>query len=305
MAAGSPGGAGAEIVDRIVANVNGSIILLSEVRGQLAALLDMKNRQGLDIPAEELTEPKVLAGMIDEKLVTSFAKERELDVKEAEVDKAIQGIKDRNKFNDEEFKNLLLSQGTSLAKFRERVKSQVLIQRVIGLEVDMVNPTEEEAKAYYDGHGDEFMGQGRARARHILILVPAKAGPEADAEAAGKIAQIRKDIAAGADFAAKARDLSDDPSRESGGEIGWIRAGEADPAFEKAMFGLEPGKISEPVRSRFGYHLIQVLEKETGLVPFAKVADLIKDKLTGREFEKSRAAWLTRMRDQAYIEILY
>jgi len=299
------GPARAEIMDKIVANVNGSIILLSDVRAQMAAMWDLKNRQGAGIPDEDLTEKKVLGGMIDEKLLTSYAKEREIEIKEAEVDKALQQIKERNKLGDEEFKSLLSAQGTTLAKFRERVKSQVLIQRVLALEVDMVTPTEAEAKAYYEQHKEEFSGQTSAMARHILALVPASAGQDADKAAAKKIAEIKKKIDAGADFGQMARETSDDPSREMGGEIGWIKAGEADPEFEKALFALEPGQVSGPVRTRFGYHLVQAMEKKSGQIPFAEVADVIKDRLSNQDFEKKRDAWLARVREQAYIEIIH
>ena len=300
----SPGRA--EVVDRIVANVNGSIILLSEVQDQLAAMKDLKTKQGMDIPAEKLTEKGVLSEIIDEKLVTSFAKEKEIEIKESEVDKAVQGIKDRNKLSDEEFKMVLSAQGASMDKFRERVKNQILIQKVISQEVDTVAPTEEEARAFYEQNKKEFSAEGKVRARHILIMAPEDATSAQVATAEQKIVKIKERIDAGADFGQMAKENSEDPSASNGGDLGWFGRGEVLPAFEKVAFAMEIGRVSAPVRTSFGYHLIQVTEKEQAVAPaFDKVADRIKDALSRQSFEKRRNAWLDRMREQAFIEIMY
>ncbi|MDH5510492.1 MAG: peptidylprolyl isomerase [Nitrospinota bacterium] len=294
--------ASAEIVDRIVANVNGSIILLSEVEGKLATLRELKYRQGVDIPEESLTERKVLSEMIDEKLITSYAKEKEISIKESEVDLAVQNIKERNNLSDEDFDQAMKAQGTSLEKFREELKNQILVQRVMKLEVDIVTPTENDAKSYYERHAEEFMGEGRVRARHILIKIPAE-GEEA---AKQKILSIREKIKSGASFADMAKEYSNDPSGPTGGELGWFHMGDVVQAFGKAAFALKPGMMSQPVRTGFGYHLIQVLEKEKlEPVAFAQVAEKIKEKLTQQAFVSNRTEWLARMRSEAFIEIMF
>jgi len=293
----------AEIVDRIVANVNGSIILLSEVEGKLATLRELKYRQGLNIPEASLTERKVLSEMIDENLITSYAKEKEISIKESEVDKTVQNIKKNNNLSDEEFKQAMKAQGTSLEKFREELKNQILVQRVMKLEVDIVTPTEKDAKSYYQRHEKEFLGEGRVRARHILIKVSPDKGEEA---ARQQILSIRKKIESGASFSDMAKEYSNDPSGPTGGEVGWFRMGDVVQAFGKAAFALKPGMMSQPVRTGFGYHLIQVMEKEKREpVAFAQVAEKIKEKLKQQAFVSNRTDWLARMREEAFIEIMY
>ncbi|MDH4185157.1 MAG: SurA N-terminal domain-containing protein, partial [Nitrospinota bacterium] len=212
----------AEITDRIVANVNGAIILLSEVRDQQAILAELREKQGLGLPDEELTESRVLSNMIDEKLAASFAKEKEIEIKEAEVDKAIANIKEKNKIGDDEFRSAIVAQGSTMEKFREQVKNQLLIQRVISMEVDMVNPSEDDAKAFYQQNRSLFVAQGRIKARHILIMVPEDASPAETAQAASRIEEIKKQIDQGADFAQMASQYSADPSAKNGGELGWL-----------------------------------------------------------------------------------
>ncbi|MDH5639319.1 MAG: SurA N-terminal domain-containing protein, partial [Nitrospinota bacterium] len=149
LAIGS-GPAFAEIVDKIVANVNGSIILLSDVKKQYEALREMKARGQIDMADEDISERKILDTIIDEKILAAHAKERDMEIKESEIDNTIKGIQERNNLDDESFRQILKNQGSSMAEFRERVKNQILTQRVVSLEVDMVNPTEEEAREYYE-----------------------------------------------------------------------------------------------------------------------------------------------------------
>lgn len=146
-------------------------------------------------------------------------------------------------------------------------------------------PEEAELRARYEARLDEFTEPEQRRVRHILLSLPADA-TEAEAEAAReRLQEIRGRIAAGEDFAAVAADVSEDPgSAEQGGSLGFVRRGLLDPAFEQVAFDLEPGRVSEPVRSRFGYHLIEVLEVKGGEpAPFEEVRDeLVAEAVGGR-----------------------
>jgi len=129
-------------------------------------------------------------------------------------------------------------------------------------------PKDAELKAYYDEHKSEYE---TVRARHILIRmqgspVPLQPGQKdlSDAEASAKAQELRKRIAGGEDFAAIARAESDDSgSKPSGGELGPFHKGQMVPSFEQAAFAMKPGDISDPVKSQFGYHIIQLQGKDT------------------------------------------
>ena len=116
-----------------------------------------------------------------------------------------------------------------------------------------------EVQAYYEGHLKNYTTEESARARHILIAVPQGASPQVDAAAKAKAEDLLKQIRGGADFAKLAAANSDDPgSKTQGGELGTFGRGKMVPEFEKAVFTLQPGQTSEPVKTSFGYHLIQV-----------------------------------------------
>jgi parvulin-like peptidyl-prolyl isomerase len=119
---------------------------------------------------------------------------------------------------------------------------------------------------YYREHPQEFGQQEEAHVRHILVATP----PRADSTAArARALELLAAVRAGADFDSLARAVSQDPiSRDHGGDLGWVRRGDTEPGFEAAAFSVAPGNVVGPVRSRFGYHLIQGIEKhEENLTP--------------------------------------
>ncbi|HRC86144.1 MAG TPA: SurA N-terminal domain-containing protein, partial [Thermoanaerobaculia bacterium] len=129
--------------------------------------------------------------------------------------------------------------------------------------------------AYYGAHKDEFTQQEQVRARHILLKVDDN---RTDAAAQQQMAALRKRIEGGEDFAAVAKEASEDPgSKDRGGDLGFFGRGQMVPEFEQAAFGGQPGKLIGPVKTSFGYHLIEVLgRREGGLRPFEEVKNLIR-----------------------------
>jgi peptidyl-prolyl cis-trans isomerase D len=121
-----------------------------------------------------------------------------------------------------------------------------------------------EIQAYYNAHLADYQVKDQVRARHILIAVPAGASPQVDAAAKAKAQGILDQLHKGGDFAKLAQENSDDPgSKAQGGELGWFQHGKMVPAFDQAAFALQPGQISGLVKTSFGYHIIQVEEKQT------------------------------------------
>lgn len=159
---------------------------------------------------------------------------------------------------------------------------------------------EEQIVEYYESNQDEFVVGEEVRARHILIrplLEDEKAWLDAEQKARDVYAQA---TAPGADFAALARRFSDDPgSRDGGGDLGWFERGRMVPEFEEAVFSLNPGEVSEPVRSQFGYHVIRLEDRRPGDVrSLDQVRDTIRMRLAQglQEAEGTRRAQALRER---------
>jgi peptidyl-prolyl cis-trans isomerase SurA len=138
------------------------------------------------------------------------------------------------------------------------------------------------------------------RARHILV----RADADGDEGARKKLVAIRERVSAGqSKFEDEARKNSVDGSAAQGGDLGWLMAGETVPEFERAMDALKPGEISQPVRSQFGWHLIQVTERGAREIPADKQRVLARNVLRERKADDQFAQWAQEIRGRAYVEV--
>jgi parvulin-like peptidyl-prolyl isomerase len=150
---------------------------------------------------------------------------------------------------------------------------------------------EAEVRKLYDERSDEFDVPERTRSRHILLRVPPNATPEQLAELEARANKVRERLVAGEDFAAVAREVSEDPgSAGNGGDLGYFRRGQMVPAFDEVAFSLEPGAISDVVRSDYGFHIIRVEDrKPASFRSFEEVRADLAFELMGREAAREQA----------------
>lgn len=140
----------------------------------------------------------------------------------------------------------------------------------------------------------------QSHARHILLTVGTQL---TEAAAAARLADYRHRVQAGqADFAALAREYSKDGSAKQGGDLGWATPGRYVPEFEQALNALQPGQMSEPLVSRFGVHLIQLLERRQVKLSVREQRDMVRDTVREKKLEEAYAIWAQELRSRAYIE---
>lgn len=140
----------------------------------------------------------------------------------------------------------------------------------------------------------------QSHARHILL----RTGPQlTESAAAARLADYRRRIAMGqADFAELAREHSQDGSARQGGDLGWANPGRYVPEFEQAMNALKPGEVSEPLVSRFGVHLIQLVERREAQLTQREQRDMARDTVREKKVEEAFATWMQELRGRAYVE---
>jgi len=148
-------------------------------------------------------------------------------------------------------------------------------------------------------------GEGRpivqARVRHILIRTNELVS---EGEAQRRLAELRERVVAGgADFGQLARLNSSDVSATQGGELGWIYPGDTVPEFERAVESLKPGEVSQPIKTPFGWHLVQVLERRSGGMPAERERLVARQALRDRKSDEAYQEWLRQLRDRTYVEI--
>ncbi|GAB4266412.1 MAG: SurA N-terminal domain-containing protein [Deferrisomatales bacterium] len=159
--------------------------------------------------------------------------------------------------------------------------------------LDAVEVDEEEIRSEFGWRAGEFAVREAVRARHILLRLPPDADAAAEERVRKRIEEIRKEALAGADFAELAKKYSEDPgSKEQGGDLGYFERGRMVPAFEAVAFSLDPGAVSEPVKSPFGYHLIRVEDHRQAREPtYEEVRDRIAEDIRRRKaLEEAYAA---------------
>ena len=254
--------------ERIAAIVNKKVILASEVDEQMR---QAAARYGVD-PADSVNTAKlrkeVLNQLIEKEVILSEASRLGVTVTPKDVtdgvDQEIGALKERLG-GEEAFQRALTQENTTEAALRKKyepeVRDQLTIMKTIGREVQSkTTVTDSEVRAYYAANRDSIGKRPEAlRLAHILIAF------EPDSMQAKRTRQradsIRTAITKGGSFTELAQRFSDDPSGKRGGDLGTFARGEMVAEFEDVAFALKPKEISSPVRTRFGYHLIEVLER--------------------------------------------
>jgi peptidyl-prolyl cis-trans isomerase D len=164
-----------------------------------------------------------------------------------------------------------------------------------------VSVDDEEARSYYLNQPKEFTTPDAVRARHILLKLASDADEETENRVKSKIEELRKRIAEGEDFAKVAEAESQDAAAAKGGDLGWIVKGAMSPQIEDRAFALAQGELSEPFRSRQGFHILRVDEKrEERTAPFEEVAQKINDKLVEEKARRKAVDLADSFYERAY-----
>jgi peptidyl-prolyl cis-trans isomerase SurA len=259
----------AQRLDGIAAVVNDEVVLQSDVEEQLFLFLN-RNQAEPDSATVDTLRHQILEQLIDEKLVVGEAKRLNVTVSDAEiakqVDDAVQEAKNRMG-SPEAFRAQLEKENLTEDKlrdnYRQEIRRQLLAQRLVQRQITRKTVTAAEAEAYFKAHPEKFP-KLPPELRVSVIQIPVAADSTADAKARAKANQARQRVVGGEKFAKVAADLSDDTgSARSGGDVGYFIRGQMDPAFDDAAFSQKIGVVGSPVRSSVGYHLIEVLDRDT------------------------------------------
>jgi peptidyl-prolyl cis-trans isomerase SurA len=164
--------------------------------------------------------------------------------------------------------------------------------------IEIVRLVERRA-ARTTGSGSDIVKITQTHVRHILLRVGNGASEEQVRE---KLEDIAQQIAKGGDFAQFARTYSQDGSAQAGGDLGWINPGETVPEFEREMDQLKVGEVSPPIRTEYGYHLIQVLGRRTTEATLSQQEDAARQAIGSRKAAQAYGDWLRELQDSSYVQ---
>ena len=287
----------AKVIDRIVAIVNDDVITLSELN-EITKYLTHQNNPPLEV------KRKILEELINSRLALQEAEKLGIQVDEKEIDMAIKGLLAQSGATLEELKRDLEKNGISFKEYKQWLKEQIVKSKLLALEVQgKVTVTDEEIKKYYEAHKDKYKGYTEYHLRHILLLKPQDAGEiERIKEMQKKILQLLKE---GVPFCELAKQYSQAPTAQDGGDLGWLKEKELAPEIKTALKGLKPGEITPWLDTDPGFQLIQLVEaRSTPDKPLAEVKDQIYKILYQKKVEQRYKHWLEQLRKKAYIKIL-
>jgi peptidyl-prolyl cis-trans isomerase SurA len=202
---------------------------------------------------------------------------------------------------------MLEGRGLTLETYREQVRDGLLVAKVVNAEVrSRLVVLDTEIQEAYQKRRERYSVPGELTVSHILFLVPPNAPPREEERARETATMVLQQLRKGGDFAELARQYSEGPSADRGGLLGTFRTGELLPGFEEAAAALEPGEISDLVRTRAGLHIIRVEAKQDGGYKLLdEVREEIKAELLQTKTEHKYQEWLETLRQSAYVKILY
>jgi peptidyl-prolyl cis-trans isomerase SurA len=296
--AGAP--ARGEIVERIVAKVNGDIITLSEFE-----MRQIQEAQAARVEPDRIgaylrdNNARILNEAIDDLLLYQRALETGLKLPPSALNQMIEDIKKEHKIaSEEQFQEQLAREGMTVDELKRNMERSILRQQVMRRDLEpKVMVTDTEVRAEYDSHQERFAQPATVSLREIFVKGD-------DAEARAKAASIVERARGGEDFANLARAESAAPSKASGGDLGKLAHGELNAALEKVAFSLPAGGVSDPIKSGDGFRVLKVEEKtDAKLVPFEEVKDALRRGLLERKMGKESTSYLAGLRQKATIDV--
>jgi len=304
------------LVEAIVVRINNSIISLSDLKRSEEQLAAETSKPDPNLPPE--AQPKqqdLLRDLIDSKLLSQKADELGISA-DTDLIKRLDDLrKQMHAESMEDLEKAAQAQGVSFEEFKQNMKESILTQKVIQQEVGAhISVTQQEIQDYYNQHKSEMERPEQVRLSEILISTqppPAKPGqpePSSDqlvVQAKAKVDAIYAQLQKGAKFDAVAQKESAGPTAGQGGDLEYFKRGTLSKQLEDQVFALKAGQYTEPIRTNQGWVILKVTEHTSeGIPPLKEVEPQIQERLYMTKMQPALRAYLTKLRENAYIDIM-
>jgi peptidyl-prolyl cis-trans isomerase SurA len=287
-----------EVIERVVAVVNGDPLLLSELRARAAPFL-ARVMQAPEVQRMTLMQQlygELLSQLIDERLLEQEARKLSIAITSADVDRAIQNVQRQSNLKDAEFWEAVRGQGFTPDNYKSDVRRQLVRLKVINQKVrSRINITEDDVRRRYD----EQLRQARKSATflvsHVFLAV--------EGDSVTKMSQVRSQADA---LKSKLTPETFEAAiaEHGGGDLGWVSQTDLPEALATTLIALEPGQISEPVRGPSGIHIFLLRERKEGesaIGSYESVKQEIFSELLDKSMAKQELAYLDELRKQSLV----
>lgn len=300
----------------MVARVNNVSITAAQLDKQFESRLNDAGQQPSSPEDTEDLKLQVLGQMINDQILLQMADAAGLNASDAEVDVKYNEFK--SQYTEEKFQELLKDQKMTVDDLRDELRKNIAIDKLVNKEItSKISVSEAEIKNFYDKNKDSFNLPESYHIAHILVTPVADAqlhnnkndDAKTPAEARNKAARLLREIQGGADFAAVARDYSEDPTTApAGGDLNFqpIQALEnLDPRLAQAVQRMRTGETyPQPIESRFGFHILKLIEKDAGGqkdLTDPRVPAQIRQAIFNRKDQMLKNAFLESARNKAKV----
>lgn len=289
---------------KIAASVNGNTITYEDLDTEFHARTRVPFESVQDDPRAKTLRKQILEQLIDEELLLGEAKRQKLQVTTEMVDERFENIQGRFP-SPEAFSKALDSRGITAQKLKANIHNGLLRQQIIDQQVlQKVSVSSEELQSFFREHKDDYVQEETVHARHILFRVAEDALPEDDQKAKIRANAVLGRAKKGEDFAGLAQEFSEGPTKDRGGDLGYFGRGKMVKPFEDAAFGLKVGEISNPVRTKFGYHIIKVEDrKKAKRLSYEEAEVQVRQKVTEDKAIALYREYVTTLRSKAKVTV--
>jgi len=249
-------------VDRVIAVINDEAITQHDLEDAKRIILQQLKQQNVQPPAKDVLDKQVLERMLTERSLLQFAKENGVKVDDTQIERAILRIAQDNKLSAEDFRKLLAKENIAYPKYREDIRNEILLSRLREREVENgIVVTDAEVETEVARETREASSESEYRLSHVLVQVPPQASPEQIEQRRRRAVLALSELRKGANFAQIAATYSDAPDALQGGNLGWRSSARLPALFLETIEKLQPGDVSDVLKSPNGFHIVKLLEK--------------------------------------------
>ena len=288
----------------VLARVNGETVAKADFE---QAIRELEGRAGGPVPPDQ--RDRIYRGVLDQligyRLLVQESRARKIAVPDTDIEARINEI--RKQFpTPEAFAQTLEQRKMTIEALRSDAREGMQIDKMLETEIaGKVTVTPAQLDEFYTKNPEQFQQPERVRASHILLRFPENADTAAKAQVRTKAAEVLKEVQAGKDFAALAKQHSQDPgSAVQGGDLGMFERGQMVGPFDEVAFTLQPGQTSDLVETTFGFHIIRVVEKQPArAIPLDEVRPQLQQFLENQNREEQTEMFVASLKAKGKVEI--
>jgi len=254
-----PAASNAKVIDSVYVIVNDEVITRREVDNRVNEITARMRAQQAQLPDPEDLRRQVVEAMITERAQLQLGKEYGIRVSDIELDRAIGRIAESQKMSVQDMRNQMEKEGMTFSQFREQIRNEIIMQRLIDHEVDAkIQVSEAEIDTYMAAEKAAAADRVEMDISQILVRIPENASPEQIAARKARADEVARQLRTGADFVKMAATYSDSPDALQGGAVGWRDPNRLPPLFSGELGKLKPGQVTPVMRTNVGFHILKL-----------------------------------------------